>query len=110
MLQNINWLIIGASSLSLLNYILLSIIVINLYRSIDSFGPNRNESQRSLDRSKALLTEQEDTELQFCHTHNNSVARFDEFYNHYMSHLLSEMSREEQLIFPRSSSPISLVD
>ena len=96
-LSSINCILIVVSSLGLLNYILLSIIILNLYFKIDSFGPNRadDHSKQTTDRSKGLLTDNEETDIQFCHTNNNSVARFDEFYNHYMAHLLSEMSREE---------------
>ena len=79
-------------------FICLSILIITLYFNIDQFSPESktvkleelvqkyegNEMDDDCDNEKLLPSSGS-------HKRHNSLYRFDQFYKHYMTHLLDEM-------------------
>ena len=83
----------------------LSTLAYNLYRNIEQFSPESkkvhlDELVQKYDCDEHLLTESDTGSGNSInqisrHQRHDSLYRFNQFYKHYMKHLLDEMSREE---------------
>ena len=79
----------------------LCILLVKMYKSIDQFSPDSktvklDELVRKYETDDGLIMKSENGSVQYGHQRANSLYRFDQFYKHYMRHLIDEMEREDE--------------
>ena len=101
-MNTLNNLYLANLIMRLLMYIFLSILLFNMYRSIDQFMPESKTVkieelvQKYENNDDSAAGGSSDFSFRILgHQRHNSVDRFDQFYKHYMRHLIDEMVREE---------------
>lgn len=77
------------------------ILLLKMYKSIDQFSPDSktvklDELVSKYETNDGLIMSKESESAQYGHQRANSLYRFDQFYKHYMRHLIDEMEREDE--------------